>query len=654
MTMARVTVQLSHDHLTDLVRSPQLGLIELIWNALDADATRVEVEVERDEIEGIRSLTITDNGHGMTYEEARRAFGALGESWKRNVGLTREKRRVLHGNNGKGRYAAFGIGDRVVWTSVAKDVTDEVKEITISGTREKLDEFDLPPAIPSSSRSGTRVKIDLIPPDVGRILDRPSIHHYLAITFALYLESYPAEILYQGELVDPNSLQEVRETYPLLNSAEDGIEGASITVIEWNRQTRRALYLCDENGMALHEIRPSVHAPGFDFTAYLRWRGFRELGNDILLAELGHETITPVVNEAREALRTHFKRRLEERRSETVQRWKAEQSYPYTGEPKNEIEAAERELFDVVALSAAKVIDSSDKSSRRLSLRLMREALETSPTNLRSVLAEVVDLSEEQLQDLASLLQRAPLTSVIVATRMISDRLAFIDGLDALLFDAASKKQTLERRQLHRILAEETWIFGEEYALTGDDDRLLAVLRKHLALLGENVELAGSEPLTRLDGSEAVPDLVLSRPMKDRDNRLEHLVVELKRPSVTINRAGLQQIEDYAFAVGNDERFNQPNVHWEFWIIGNKLDPYVREEATSPDRPLGVVKQTKRYRVIAKTWAEVISDAKHRLKFVADSLGYRSNGDEGVEYLRRTHARLLPKALKEDPTEEVA
>lgn len=93
---------------------------------------------------------------------------------------------------------------------------------------------------------------------------------------------------------------------------------------------------------------------------------------------------------------------------------------------------------------------------------------------------------------------------------------------------------------------------------------------------------------------------------------------------------------------------NQPNVSWEFWIIGNELDDYVIEEATSPDRAPGVVKQTKRYRVIAKTWAEVISDAKHRLKFVSDSLQYRSTHDEGIEYLRRAHAKLLPPVLKEN------
>ena len=56
--------------------------------------------------------------------------------------------------------------------------------------------------------------------------------------------------------------------------------------------------------------------------------------------------------------------------------------------------------------------------------------------------------------------------------REVADRIDFIHGLNALLFDKVTKKKMLERRQLHRILANETWVFGEEWSLTGDDERL--------------------------------------------------------------------------------------------------------------------------------------------------------------------------------------
>ena len=123
----------------------------------------------------------------------------------------------------------------------------------------------------------------------------------------------------------------------------------------------------------------------------------------------------------------------------------------------------------------------------------------------------VLDLPQDKVEELQILLDRTTLASVIEVSKRIANRLDFLSGLDALIFDADSKKQTLERRQLHRILANETWVFGEEWALTGDDDRLTQVLAAHLDLLGEDVELASREPVLREDGRDAIPDLVLSR-----------------------------------------------------------------------------------------------------------------------------------------------
>jgi hypothetical protein len=276
---------------------------------------------------------------------------------------------------------------------------------------------------------------------------------------------------------------------------------------------------------------------------------------------------------------------------------------------------------------------------------LLREAVESSPTALNKILNEVLELPQDRLDELNKLLDRTPLTAIISASKTIADRLDFLSGLDQILFDQKPKAQTLERRQLHRMLAQETWLFGEEYALTGDDERLTAVLVKHLQILGEDVELADGPPVTREDGTIAIPDLVLSRQVEHHQNALEHLVVELKRPSVDIGTEELQQIEDYAFAVAADERFNQPNVTWEFVIVGNNLRPSVQRRANQTGRAQGLTHVDGRIRIWARTWAEVLGDAKHRLKFVQNSLEYQSSREGGLKYLRETHARYLPPSL---------
>jgi len=72
-------------------------------------------------------------------------------------------------------------------------------------------------------------------------------------------------------------------------------------VIEWNAFVDRALYLCDETGTTLQESHVRIHAPGFVFTAYVRWAGFRMHKTLLPLADMDDDEIGPAVEAARDA-----------------------------------------------------------------------------------------------------------------------------------------------------------------------------------------------------------------------------------------------------------------------------------------------------------------------------------------------------------------
>ena len=57
--------------------------------------------------------------------------------------------------------------------------------------------------------------------------------------------------------------------------------------------------------------------------------------------------------------------------------------------------------------------------------------------------------------ELAELLRKTTLTAVINAAKAVTDRLDFLKALQILVFNPTSKKQLLERSQLHRIIAKE-------------------------------------------------------------------------------------------------------------------------------------------------------------------------------------------------------
>ncbi len=56
-------------------------------------------------------------------------------------------------------------------------------------------------------------------------------------------------------------------------------------------------------------------------------------------------------------------------------------------------------------------------------------------------------------------------------------------------------------------------------------------------------------------------------------------------------------------------------------------------------------KNARRYSIWVRNWSEVIGDAKHRHKFVQQSLDYTTNHDTGVQYLREKHRQYLPDAM---------
>jgi hypothetical protein len=573
-----ITVTVEDDHLESLARPSRslAGIAELVWNALDAEADAVKVTVADHSLGGVASVRVVDDGHGLRQEDALEEFGHLGGSWKLHTSYSKNHKRLLHGKHGQGRWRAFSVGSLVRWIAIA-DSEHRRERTTIIGTRSKLTQFEVGEAEAASDPVGMTVIIENIEEEPASALLANDAADKLTAMLAPYLERYPDVVVeFRGQRLDPKGLQAHRDEYELdLPDLDYG--PLKLTVIEWNRRFPRELLLCDENGITLHVEHPGIQAPAFDFfTAYASWRGFREHEPELLTTEL-HPVLAPALEAVREQLREHFRRRGAELQETVIEEWKLEEVYPYKDEVRSEIERVERELFDVVAAKAAKAVNSSsDRIGKRFSLELLRQAVEQSPSALRRVLREVLELPDETLAELDQLLDRTSLTSIIALGKVVADRLDFLMGLRVLVFDPQTKKDVLERSQLHRILANEVWLFGDEYTLAIDDEGLSAALQQHIHLLGREKASEDLEPATLEDGSRAIVDLLLSATVPLPTRQHEHLVVELKRPSLRLGHDELTQVSRYADAIARDARFNKVDVRWNFWLIGTEMNDYVQ------------------------------------------------------------------------------
>ena len=313
------------------------------------------------------------------------------------------------------------------------------------------------------------------------------------------------------------------------------------------------------------------------------------------------------------------------------------------GKNSNPVIAAEQQVFDVVAVQVHTLhptFRQSDLDNKRLTLILIRKALESNPSTLISLLQSFLDLPEDEKKQLATLLGRTTLSSIIKAATVVSDRLDTIQAFDHILFDEPWKERLLERTQLHRLLAHELWLLGEEFDLATDDEGLRTVLLKHAGILGRT-DLAPDVDVKLIDGKDGIPDLMLWHRGKVDRELFEHLVVELKRPRDFLGEEEITQTRKYAFAVANDERFNTSKVRWRFVLLGNDLNDYAKSEASQDHLPPGCVYKKGNVSVWVQRWSDVLADAKARYEFFREKLNVQASSAEGMASWKERFGHLF-------------
>jgi hypothetical protein len=284
---------------------------------------------------------------------------------------------------------------------------------------------------------------------------------------------------------------------------------------------------------------------------------------------------------------------------------------------------------------------------------MLRHAIERGPDDLQMILNEVLDLPQRKQKELATLLQETTLSAIITAAKTVADRLKFVSALESIVFDPETKGRLKERSQLHRILAENSWIFGEEYNLWVSDRDLKRVLEKHRALLDPNIVI--DDPVRVIGKRRGIVDLMLSRATRrHRADDIEQLVVELKAPKVRIGADAITQAKRYAMAVSQDERFHTVRgVRWHFWIVSNSYDDYAKGDIEGgPDPARQLIHRKNNISVGIKTWGELIEENRARLQFFQEHLQHTADDSAAMRYLQERHSQFLEGVIVEDETSD--
>lgn len=659
-----ISVQMTPEHFDRSIKgSPKEAIKELIWNACDADAKNIEIKFELDGFSGLEYVTdiyVHDDGHGIPYESVSEFFGKYGRSQK-SISDKSPGGRIYHGKLGQGRYKCLSIATFVDWKTVFTDDSGKryKYEIRINSNSQMDIDFSEVAEPADELSTGTTVHLHGINDEkiavINKLADNEVMIPELLTTFAPYLFAYnDITLVYNGIKLNPSNYVEHKEEQNY-TFAEDGKpeQKARALFIRWKQSIYGKEYICGNSGVVYDEKDYGRLKDG-KLSLYLLSDRFETMHKENTLL-LGNAD--PAYSYFEDEARKHVKEILKQQENDDavaeIDRLKVEGSYPYSEDPTDDVGRAEQSVFDVLAVEVNRVVPqlkSAPTQAKKLTYRLMREAINTNPSSIKTILTEVFNLTEEQQNDLAELLTHTHLPEIIDVAKTVSDRLTFIYLLDQMVYNDSVGKPIKERTQFHRLLLKELWVFGEKYALLTSDQSLKNLLQAHISCLGRN-ELIPDIPPEATEDLTRIPDICLYNQVCNGYEQYEHLVVELKRPTLTLTKKEIDQIEDYALTVANNPMFDKATTKWKFILLGQDFDPYVISRLQNRTQGGGNLYNSDdgRIEISVLKWSSVIQDNKFKYEFLRKKLNYTlsDNPDFAMDYLMEKHAELFPKKQEE-------
>jgi hypothetical protein len=176
-------------------------LSEVVANAWDADAEKVDIQINDDYV------VISDDGHGMSIDDANKKFLMVGyRRREQDVAITGRFKRPVMGRKGIGKLSLFSIANHIKVFSVKNNERhgfemrlDEIKRKIESGEGvyypKKLDDF------PDDLDKGTRIIIS----GFKRNFRQPekNLKRRLARRFSVVGAEYNFQILLNGQQINP-------------------------------------------------------------------------------------------------------------------------------------------------------------------------------------------------------------------------------------------------------------------------------------------------------------------------------------------------------------------------------------------------------------------------------------------------------------------
>jgi signal transduction histidine kinase len=632
------------DHLAvQTYQSPIAAIAEMVANGWDADAATVDVLLPADLDEGAE-LVIVDDGIGMTFDDVQQRYLEVGYNRRgAEPGKTTGEGRPLMGRKGIGKFAGFGIADRMTIDTVSKSTGERTRfSLDFERLRGDSDDYvdESPTDIPDvewwedghDQPAGTRIELGRL-----KLKKRPAAdqtRQSLARRFLLLERAAEFGINVDGEpIADEGEGSGVQFRYPEEWSEVGRPTGLSVEDDGWGVETvqgHEIRWQCvfyndtikeeELRGFAVFAHNKLAQVPFFfDFTGgtegqqgqeYLSGKveaSFLDDGDDLISIERqrvdwNNEGAAPLLTWGQERLKQLLSL-WSERRVEDKMKLLNEKVAPFSERlgnlPTHErriVEGAIKKLAAVKALTNAQFVTLSEATLTAWEGGRLKELIND--------MADAGEMDEGAL--LSILVEHQALTALHTA-EAVKVKKQVVDGLRERI-----EAQDLENA-VRNYIAENPWLIDPKWETYRVEKALKTV-----------IEEAAKKRFSPAMLDKRL-DLVLSSG--------EHvLVLEFQKPGNKIDGDHLSRFELYVNTIRANVEANTAGEH-------NRVTGYIVADKIEADA--AVVKKIQDMSVhgmFAMDWKTLLDKASHHWAEFFEAVVERSPDDPRVQRLRADEA----------------
>ncbi|MBS4014776.1 MAG: ATP-binding protein [Bacteroidetes bacterium] len=620
-----------------LVHSPEIALTELVANAWDAGATRVEILIPDDYN---LKLVVEDNGTGLTKEQFENRWMRLGYNRIKHQGKNVifppnvDGKRLAYGRNGVGRHGLLCFNNEY---TVITNSGGKQSKFVISTKSENQPFIIKEYNFDKSTTFGTRLEVI-----VTKNLPKPE----------KILEIISARFLHDPNFVISINKQTVplEEHSGLIDSTEIKVDDISLMVhfIDSQKSARSTLY----QGIAFWQSNRLVGEPSWvlgsevvidgrtkfakrytvviktnDLAEYIfeDWTGFKKV-----------ETMNKVYAEVISYVNKMFSEIAKDSIEETKQQIKSD----FSSEFSNLTPLAKYEVNEAI-----EAITIAHPTAKPETISIAIEAiinLEKSRTG-KELLVKLAKLSDDDISGLNSLLEKWSVRDALSVLDEIDNRISVIEAIRKLSKD----EDVDELHVLHPLVTSARWLFGPEFeSAEYSSNRQLqsAVETVFKKKIGKEV----------FNNYRKRPDIVVlndatasitGTEMFDNETGLSTvnkvLIIELKRGKFKLSREERNQAQGYVEDFVNcGSLIGTPYI--EAFVVGESFSEKIQPISTVQNE-----NKVEMGKIRITTFGQLVDTAEKRLFGLRQKLSERYDDIPGMDLFRQQATQLKVDFVKE-------